>query len=373
MSASGSTVAAGRADRLAELVGSEGLDQLIVADLVTPGDSSREAGADAFWLTGFTGTSAMCVVGAQERLFLTDFRYTERAAREVDASFQRVEMQGKALEELAGRLRGRVGYDEAKTSVHSLRKLEEEVPEGTQLVATEGLVAKLRRRKDAAEVERITAAAALADEVFEWICERGLAGRTERDVRLAGEQRMRELGASDPSFPTIVASGENGALPHHTASDREIGQGELVTIDMGAIVDGYCSDGTRTFATGELDDEAVDVYELVRSAQAAALEAVGPGVSGKHADAVSREPIEAAGHGEHYGHGLGHGVGIEVHEAPRLSFRFDDELKAGDVVTVEPGVYVPGRFGVRIEDLVAVTENGIRNLSGTPKDLRIVG
>ena len=142
---------------------------------------------------------------------------------------------------------------------------------------------------------------------------------------------------------------------------------------MGAIVEGYCSDCTRTFATGEVDPDAAEVYELVRAAQEAALGAVAAGVSGKAADAVSREPIVAAGHGDHYGHGLGHGVGVEVHEAPRLSPRFDDELAAGDVVTVEPGVYVPGRFGVRIEDLVAISDDGVRNLSSLPKDLRVVG
>ncbi len=360
------------ADRLSEAVAAEGLDQLIVGDLVNPGDSSREAGADAFWLTGFTGTSAVCVFGPDERLFLTDFRYTERAAREVDPSFERELLQGRMMADLAKRLRGRVGYDEARTSVASLRKLSEAVGEDVELVAAEGLLERLRRRKDAAEVERIAAAAALADEVYEWICERGLAGRSEREVQVAAEQRMREIGAPGPAFPTIVAAGENAALPHHDASAREIGAGELVIVDMGAILDGYCSDCTRTFATGEPGDDAREVYELVRSTQATALEAVRAGVSGRDADGASREPIAAAGHGEHYGHGLGHGVGIEVHEAPRLSQRSDDELAAGDVVTVEPGVYLPGRFGVRIEDLVVLGEDGPRNLSSVGKDLRIV-
>lgn len=362
-----------RADQLAALVAEEGLDQLIVGDLVTTGDSSRDAQADAFWLCGFTGTSGLCLVGPDERVFLTDFRYTQRAEREVDPAFDREQMGGQALAELAKRLRGRVGYDEAATSVRSLRKLEENVGDGVELVATKGLAPRLRRHKDAEEVRRIAAAAELTDAVYEWLCERGLVGRTERGVQLAAEQRMRELGAQDPSFPAIVAAGANGALPHHEASDSEIAQGVLVVIDMGAIVDGYCSDCTRTFATGELDAEAAEIYELVRSAQAAALEAIAVGVSGKDADAVSREPIAEAGHGDHYGHGMGHGVGIEVHEAPRLSPRSDDLLEQGDVVTVEPGVYVPDRFGVRIEDLVALTDHGVRNLSSVDKSLRIVG
>jgi Xaa-Pro aminopeptidase len=360
------------AERLVEAVAAEGLDQLIVADLVTPGDTGREAQADVFWLTGFTGTSGFCVVGPQDRLFLTDFRYVERAGREVEGSFEHERQVGRPIPELAKRLRGRVGYDEARTSVRTLRMLSEAVESDVELVAVKGIVGKLRRRKDDEEVRRIAAAAALADEVYEWICERGLRGRTERQVQLDAEQRMRELGAQDPSFPTIVASGENAALPHHESSDREIGAGELVIIDMGAIVDGYCSDCTRTFATGELADDALEIYELVRSAQSAALDAVGAGVNGKDADTVSREPIAAAGHGERYGHGLGHGVGIEVHEGPTLSQRSDDELAAGDIVTVEPGIYIPGRLGVRIEDLVAITEDGVRNLSSVDKNLRIV-
>jgi Xaa-Pro aminopeptidase len=205
------------------------------------------------------------------------------------------------------------------------------------------------------------------------VADAGLAGRTERGVELEMEQRMRELGAEAPSFPAIVASGPNGALPHHEASEREIGSDELVVIDMGAIVDGYSSDCTRTFATGDLGDEARDVYELVLSAQLAALAAVRPGAAAVEVDAAAREPIAAAGHGERFGHGVGHGVGIEVHEDPRLGPRSEDELAAGDVVTVEPGVYVPERFGVRIEDLVLVTEDGHRNFSSVAKELRVVG
>ncbi len=183
---------------------------------------------------------------------------------------------------------------------------------------------------------------------------------------------MRELGA-EPSFPPIVAAGANGALPHAEPGERRIEKGELVVFDMGALLDGYCSDCTRTFATGEVSADAREVYELVRRAQAAALEAIGPGKSARELDAVARSQIEAAGHGEHFGHGLGHGVGLEVHEAPRLSSRSEETLHASEVVTVEPGVYVPGSYGVRIEDLVVSTEDGHRNLSELPKDLQVVG
>jgi Xaa-Pro aminopeptidase len=364
--------ATSHADRLAEVVESEGLDQLIVADLVHLGDSSREAQADVFWLTGFSGTSAFSIVGPEERLFLTDFRYTERAEREVEPAFERERIGPKLLENAAERLRGRVGYDEAKTSVRTLHRLEQEVGDGVELVPVTNLVAKLRRLKDAAEIERIAEAARLTDEVYEWICERGLVGRTEREVRVAAEQRMRELGADDPSFESIVAAGENGPIGHHSASDREIGAGELVVLDMGAIVDGYCSDCTRTFATGEIEAEAAEVYAVVKAAQQKGLDAVAAGRTGVDVDAAARTVIEAAGYGDEFGHGLGHGVGIEVHEPPRLSKTSEDTLEVGDAVTVEPGIYLPGRFGVRIEDLVAITDDGVRNLSSFPKELRVV-
>ena len=361
-----------RADRLAAAVAEEGLDALIVGDLVRPGDSGADAMASLRWLTGFTGTSGLAVVGPEARVFFTDFRYVERAERELDAGFDRRTAKQRLVPELAETLSGRVGFDDAQTSVRALGQLEEELPGGVELIPTRGLVERLRRRKDRGEQRAIAAAAELADEVYEWLAERGLAGRVERDVARAAEARMRELGA-EPSFPAIVAAGPNGALPHAEPSEREIEGGELVVVDMGAIVDGYCSDCTRTFATGPVGGDAAEVYELVRGAQARALGEIRAGVSGRDADSAAREPIAEAGHGDHFGHGLGHGVGLEVHEPPRLSQRSDDTLLEGDVVTVEPGVYVPGRFGVRIEDLVVVSGDGHRNLSSVPKQLRVVG
>jgi Xaa-Pro aminopeptidase len=360
-----------RAERLTKLVAERELDQLLVGDLVRPGDSDRSGTANLRYLTGFTGTSGLCVVGTSP-LFFTDFRYAERAGREVPEGFERVVAESQLLPTVAERLSGRVGYDDANTSVRSLRKLEDLAPEGTELVATAGLVERLRRSKDPGELEAIAEAARLADEVYGWVVEHGLAGRTEREVAASAEARIRELGG-EPAFPPIVAAAENGALPHAEAGEREIGRGELVVFDMGAIVDGYCSDCTRTFATGEIDKEAREVYELVLEAQQAALVEVRAGAGGKPLDAVARDAISAAGHGDEFGHGLGHGVGIEVHEAPRLGKTSEDELVAGDVVTIEPGVYVPGRFGVRIEDLVTVEDDGCRNLSSLPKELQVVG
>jgi Xaa-Pro aminopeptidase len=348
-----------RGDRLAELVGARDLDRLLVSQIV-----------NVRYLTGFGGTNGACVCGPETRLFLTDFRYTERAGAEVEG-WEIETVEGDWLAGVAARLSGRVGYEDGHLSVRGLRKLEEQVREGTELAPAGGMVEELRRVKDEQERAAIAAAAELADEVYRAVLEEGLRGRSERDVARGAEARIRERGA-EPSFPPIVAAGPNGALPHAESGERLIEDGDLVVFDMGAELDRYCSDCTRTYACGEPAERAREVYGLVQTAQAAGLEAVAAGKEGKAVDAAARELIEAAGHGGRFGHGLGHGVGLEVHEAPRLSTRSDDTLLAGDVVTVEPGIYLPGEFGVRIEDLVVVTEGGHQNLSGLAKDLTVV-
>jgi Xaa-Pro aminopeptidase len=348
-----------RGDRLAALVAARELDSFLVTDLI-----------NVSYLTGFGGTNGACICGGDMRVFLTDFRYTERAETEVEG-WEVVTVKDDWLGGIAERLAGKAGFEDHHMSVRLLAKLEEKLPEGVSLERAGGTVEKLRRIKDAAELAAIAAAAELADEIWHWSLERGLAGRSELDVARAAEARMREQGA-EPSFPTIVAAGPNGALPHAEPGEREIGRGKLVVFDMGAKLDGYCSDGTRTFATGEPGERAREVYEAVREAQGAALAAVTAGVRAEDVDAVARDLIAAAGHGERFGHGLGHGVGLEVHEEPRVSQRSEDVLEAGEVVTIEPGVYLPGELGVRIEDLVMVSEKGYRNLSGLPKELQIV-
>jgi Xaa-Pro aminopeptidase len=280
------------------------------------------------------------------------------------------------LEQAAGGLPSdgpvRLGFDDEHVSVKQHARLQGLVHENVELVAAGGVVEALRMVKDADEVERIRAAALLADAALERVLGRGLAGRTERDVAVDIETELRRMGAEGASFAPIVASGAHGALPHAVPRDVEIPEGVLVTIDWGAQLDGYASDCTRTYATGAITDADRDVYELVQRAQAAGLAAVRPGPTGKEVDAVAREIIDGAGHAEHFGHGLGHGVGLEVHEGPRLSRQGETPLAPGQVVTVEPGVYVPGSVGVRIEDLVVVTEDGHDVLSTLPKDLTIV-
>jgi Xaa-Pro aminopeptidase len=350
----------GRGDRLAGLLAERELDRMLVTNLV-----------NVRYLTGFGGTNGACVCGQDTRLFFTDFRYTERAAEEVEG-WEVVTVSDDWLGGIGLKLKGRTGFEDDQLTVRTLEKLKKKMPEGVEAVPAGGVVEQLRRVKDDAELDAIAAASELADQVWRWSVEMGLVGRSEREIARAAEARIRELGA-EPSFPTIVATGPNGALPHAEPGERVIAGGELVVFDMGAKLDGYCSDGTRTFAAGEPSGRAREVYELVRGAQAAALEAVKPGVGGEALDAVAREPIAAAGYGVRFGHGLGHGVGLEVHEAPRVSPRSEDVLAENEVVTVEPGVYLPGELGVRIEDLVVVAGDGCRNLSGLPKELQVVG
>ena len=352
-----------RADRVSERLQERELDLLLVTDLT-----------NVRYLTGFTGSNGMAVVGRDVRRFVTDFRYVEQAATEVPG-FDRERAPQDFVTALSdgwppGELR--VGFEDASVSVRRHARTLEVVPDRVELVAAGGIVEAERAVKDHDELERIAAAAQLTDRVYVWLREWGLVGRTEREVALGLEHEMRRMGASAPSFPSIVASAERGALPHATPTDLPIPAGALVTIDIGSVLDGYCSDCTRTWATGELPGDLADAYALVARAQEAALDAVRPGPTGRDVDAVARAIIDEAGHEEHFGHGLGHGVGLEVHEGPRLARSGKDPLAAGNVVTVEPGVYLPGRGGVRIEDLVVVTPTGHEVLSSTTKDLIVV-
>ncbi len=352
-----------RADRVADRLAEKGVDLL----LVTHGPNLR-------YLTGFTGSNGMAVVGRDVRRFVTDFRYVEQAATEV-LDFDREQGPQDFVTALETGWPGgelTLGFEDEHLSVKAHARLRSVVPDRIALKAAGGIVEAERAVKEPDEAAKIAAAAALCDEVYDWLREHGLVGRTEREVALALEHEMRRRGAQDPSFPSIVASGPRGALPHASPSAEVIERGTLVTLDMGVRLDGYCSDCTRTWATGELPGDLAEIYAITLRAQIAALDAVRPGPAGSEIDAVAREIIVDAGHGEHFGHGLGHGVGIEVHEAPRLARTGKDALVEGNVVTVEPGIYLPGRGGVRIEDLVVVTETGRDVLTGTTTDLIVV-
>ena len=370
----GSATSTSRVERLAAELDGLGVEALLVDSLV-----------DVRYLTGFSGSHALALVLGEaaaralgRHRFLTDFRYRAQSAEEVPDSFEREIVAGELLEAvgglLAGSPTGRLGFDEAKLSVKAHRRLSQTLPEGWTLVPCNGAVERLRAVKDEHEIARMAAAAALADEALRNVLEGGLAGHTEREVALELELRMRRLGAEAPSFPSIVAAGAHGALPHAAPREQEIERDVLVTIDWGALHEGYCSDCTRTYATGEaISQLARDTYALVLDAQERSLAAVAVGRNGREVDSVARSVIEGAGQGEHFGHGLGHGVGMEIHEGPRLSRTApDDPLQAGNVVTVEPGVYLPGELGVRIEDLLVVRSEGPRLLTALSKELTVI-
>jgi Xaa-Pro aminopeptidase len=354
-----------RAGRLAETLSELGADLVIVTALV-----------NVRYLTGYTGSNGLALVGPGTRAFITDFRYVEQSAAEVGSEFDRRIATLDLVEGITELLPPgpvRLAFEDAHLTVRAHARLRELMPDRVELVAGGDPVEALRAIKEPGEIQRIRAASEVADAALRQIMAQGLAGRTEIEVATALERAMRDHGAQRVSFDSIVAAGPHGALPHAQPREVEIGTGELVVIDWGAELDGYCSDCTRTLATGELDDAAHAAYEVVREAQRAGLAAVREGVSGRDADGAARAVIDRAGHADHFGHGLGHGVGMEIHEAPRLSQRSDSVLRGGNVVTVEPGVYLPGQFGVRIEDLVVVTESGCEILTSVPKELISVG
>jgi len=359
-----------RADHIADRLAARELDALLVTHLV-----------NVRWLTGFTGSNGLAIVGGAGyplRRFITDFRYLTQSGEQLDEGWERLiapEIQMHAADGLREAQRGRplrVGFDDAHLSVREHAAFAERAGDEVELVGAGGLVEELRSVKDDDELRRIRAAAALADAALTEVLDRGLVGRTEREVALDLEMSMRRAGAEAVSFAPIIAAGAHSALPHAEPRDEAIPAGTFVTIDWGAQLDGYASDCTRTFATGEPDPRDAEIYALVLQAQERSLAAVRAGASGRDVDAIARDIIAAAGHGEHFGHGLGHGVGAEVHEGPRLSQRSEDTLQAGQVVTVEPGVYVPGAIGVRIEDLVVVGERGPEVLTTLGKELRVV-
>jgi Xaa-Pro aminopeptidase len=354
-----------RADRLAAALAERELDALVVTDLV-----------NVRYLTGYTGSNGLAVVGTRDlRLFVTDFRYVAQAEQQVHG-FEReigeTDLLGSVASALPAEGRFRLGFEDEHVSVRTHDRLRELLPDHVELTPAGGIVEQLRLVKDAGEVDRIRAAVELADAALGHVLADGLAGRTEAAIAGALVIEMLRLGAERPSFDPVVAHGAHGALPHAVPRDVVIERGSLVVIDWGAVLDGYCSDCTRTFAAGEPGEEAREIHELVLRAQQTGLDAVAAGVAAADADRAARDVIEAAGHGDAFGHSLGHGVGLEIHEAPRLSKTSSATLAAGNVVSVEPGVYLPGRLGVRIEDLVVVTEDGCDVLSTLPKPLAVV-
>jgi len=316
------------------------------------------------YLVGFRSSNAALVVDQERVRLFTDFRYLQ-AARAVQG-VEVVQTRRAVIGELAETLTGRIAFESAHVTYDLFQTLERG---GLDLVPRSGVVERLRAVKDETELAAIRRACAITDRVYERLAQLPFVGRTERDVSWDLTRLFHEEGGDGLAFESIVGAGPTGSRPHARAGDRKIGAGELVVIDAGCTVDGYASDYTRTFATGPLDGEAAEAYAVVLAAQTAALGAIRAGLPGLEADAVARRVVEESAFAGTFGHGLGHGLGLDVHELPRLSTETSDVLEPGNVVTVEPGVYLDGRFGVRIEDDVVVTADGIENLTGLRKDL----
>lgn len=322
------------------------------------------------YLVGFTGSAGTLTVSAGTAILTTDGRYTSQAAHQIaeGGTDTEINVATAGATAIADALGGAttVGFD-SEHLVHAQVERWRAEYEDVSLVPAADLVERLRMVKDDAEIERMGAAASIADEAFATVLP--MLGRhpTEREVGLELDTAMRRLGATGPSFETIVASGPNAALPHARPSDRIIEPGELVVMDFGAVVDGYCSDMTRTQSWGAPDDRAAAVLEVVLAAQSAGVDSVRAGVAVADVDAACRDLIASHGFADAFTHGTGHGVGLDIHEGPRVSGRVGDTLSAGHVVTVEPGVYIDAECGARIEDTVVVTETGCVTLTRAPK------
>lgn len=356
-----------RRDRLRARLGDAGADAM----LVTKSENVR-------YLTGFSGSNAQLIVGQDQDVFLTDPRYEEQSAHEC-ADLRREIYSTSAgsvgesggmwgtLAAIAGELGiERFGVEAQHVTLDVAATMRERLG-GVSLIELKGEVESLRRVKDAAEIAMIRRACAIGDQALEALLGQLAEGQTEIEVAVLLEHEMRRAGSQGISFDSIVAFGEQAAEPHHQPTERRLMSGDLIKLDFGATWRGYHSDMTRTIAFGEPPAEMLEIYELVRGSQQAGLDAVRAGVTTGEVDAASRAYLEARGRG--FGHGTGHGVGLEVHEAPTVRTGGTDVLEAGTIITVEPGIYLPGTGGVRIEDTVAVTSDGCDILTSSPKEL----
>jgi Xaa-Pro aminopeptidase len=316
------------------------------------------------YLLGFKSSNAALLVEPDRVRLFTDFRYSEAARAVAAVEFE--ETKRALLSDLAGRLSGPVGFEADFVSYSGYETLRKSAVEP---VPRRGLVEHLRAVKDEEELASIKRACEVADRVFERLADAGFVGRRERDLAWTIGQLFHEEGAEALAFETIVASGPNSARPHGRATERKIGRGETVIVDTGCKIDGYASDYTRTFTTGPVDGVVQEAYAVVLAAQRAGLDAIRAGVTGVDADSAARRVVDETSFAGTFGHGLGHGLGLDVHESPRLSTESTDTLAAGNVVTVEPGIYLQGQAGIRIEDNVVVTHDGIENYTEVRKDL----
>ncbi|MCA0147649.1 aminopeptidase P family protein [Rossellomorea vietnamensis] len=325
------------------------------------------------YMTNFTGSSGVVLISKEKALFITDFRYIEQATEQA-ADYEIVQHTGPIHEEVAKQVKNlgitKLGFEKNDMTYSAFESYRDTVE--AEMVPVSGLVEKLRLIKTPEELNIIKDAADIADAAFKHILDFIKPGVTELEVSNELEFFMRKAGATSSSFDTIVASGYRSALPHGVASDKVIEKGDFVTLDYGAYYKGYCSDMTRTLSVGEPSEKLKEIYDVVLHSQLLAMDRIKPGMTGKEADAIARDYITEKGYGEYFGHTLGHGIGLEVHEGPGLSTRSDVVLEPGMIVTVEPGIYVPGVGGVRIEDDTLITEDSNETLTHSTKDLIIL-
>ena len=322
------------------------------------------------YVTNFTGTAGVALITANDALFITDFRYTNQAAEQA-TDYTIIEHKQLLIDEIAEQVKkldiNNLGFEADHTTFATYELYKKELD--AKLTPISGMIESLREVKTAEELAILQDAAKIADDAFEHILPFIKPGVKEIDIANELEFFMRRQGATSSSFDTIVASGWRSALPHGVASTKEIQTGELVTMDYGALFKGYCSDITRTVAVGDISEELKDIYEMVLAAQEEGVAHIKPGMTGKEADDLTRNYIDDKGYGEYFGHSTGHGIGLEIHEGPSLSYRSKTVLQPNMVVTVEPGIYIPDIGGCRIEDDLVITETGNRRLTKARKEL----
>lgn len=325
------------------------------------------------YMTGFTGSAGVAIISQDKAVFITDFRYTEQAAKQIEG-FEIIQHKASIIEEIANQVERlgikKLGFEEEHVAFSTYRLYKGAIK--ADLIPVSGEIEKLRLIKTDSEIKILKEAAEIADQAFKHILTYIRPGKTELEVSNELEFFMRKQGATSSSFDIIVASGFRSALPHGVASDKVIESGDFVTLDFGAYYKGYVSDITRTVAVGNPSDELKNIYNIVLEAQLRGMAGIKAGITGKEADALTRDYITEKGYGEYFGHSTGHGIGLEVHEGPGLSFKSDVILEPGMVVTVEPGIYIAGLGGVRIEDDTVVTENGNESLTHSSKELIIL-
>jgi len=338
---------------------SKGIDSFIVTNL-----------NNVMYITGFTGSWGALMVDSGAATLITDFRYAEQVEEETSGFDIKVSKEVPLLEaaKMRNGFKGRLGFEAKSISYLDFGRMEKLLSDA-DLVPCENLIQEMRAVKDSYEIGKIMGAAGIGDDVFSGILKEVKPGVCEADLAAEIDYQFRKRGSLGPAFETIVASGPRSSMPHARAGTRKFESGDMITFDMGVLFEGYCADMTRTVVLGKADDSQKRIYSLVLDAQKKALDMIRPGVKCSELDRAARGKIEDAGYGENFGHRLGHGVGIEVHEEPGISSKNETEVVANMVFTVEPGVYLPKRWGIRIEDTVIVREEGCEMLTRSPKEM----